>query len=53
MQIGTRYGRPGSGGRSTPAALFKQQGAIRALGTAVIAASPQLADCARPARPDP
>ena len=25
-------------------ALFKQQGAIRALGTAVIAASPQLAD---------
>src|SRR5699024_10903695 len=43
MQIGTRIWAAGKWRALTTAALFKQQGAIRALGTAVIAAHPQLA----------
>lgn len=43
MQIGTRVWAAGKWRGLDTAALFKQQGAIRALGTAVIAASPELA----------
>ena len=43
FQIGTRVWAGGKWRALTTAALFKQQGAIRALGTAVIAAHPQLA----------
>jgi len=43
MQIGTRIWAAGKWRALDTGALFKQQGAIRALGTAVIAASPQLA----------
>jgi hypothetical protein len=43
MQIGTRLWAAGKWRGLNGAALFKQQGAIRALGTAVIAASPELA----------
>ena len=43
MQIGTRVFAAGKWRGLFTAALFKQQGAIRALGTAVIAASPELA----------
>ena len=42
MQIGTRVFAAGKWRALDTAALFKQQGAIRALGTAVIAAHPQL-----------
>ena len=42
-QIGTRVFAAGKWRALDTAALFKQQGAIRALGTAVIAAHPQLA----------
>jgi hypothetical protein len=44
MQIGTRVWAAGKWRALDTAALFKQQGAIRALGTAVIAAHPQLAE---------
>lgn len=44
MQIGTRVFAAGKWRGLDTAALFKQQGAIRALGSAVIAASPQLAN---------
>ena len=44
MQIGTRVFAAGKWRGLFTAALFRQQGAIRALGTAVIAASPELAD---------
>ncbi len=44
MQIGTRILAAGKWRGLDTGALFKQQGAIRALGTAVIAASPELAD---------
>ena len=44
MQIGTRVWAAGKWRALDTAALFTQQGAIRALGTAVIAAHPQLAD---------
>ena len=44
FQIGTRVWAAGAWRALTTAALFKQQGAIRALGAAVIAAHPQLAD---------
>lgn len=44
MQIGTRIFAAGKWRALDTGALFKQQGAIRALGTAVIAANPQLAD---------
>ncbi|WFP16593.1 MobF family relaxase [Citricoccus muralis] len=44
FQIGTRVWAGGKWRALTTAALFQQQGAIRALGTAVIAAHPQLAD---------
>lgn len=44
MQIGTRVFAAEKWRGLFTAALFKQQGAIRALGTAVIAASPELAD---------
>lgn len=44
MQIGTRVFAAGKWRGLDTGALFKQQGAIRALGTAVIAASPELAD---------
>ncbi|GGM35216.1 TraA/ATP-dependent exoDNAse/relaxase [Microbacterium saperdae] len=44
MQIGTRVFAAGKWRGLFTAALFKQQGAIRALGTAVIAASPELVD---------
>ena len=44
MQIGTRVFAAGKWRGLFTAALFKQQGTIRALGTAVIAASPDLAD---------
>ena len=44
MQIGTRIFAAGKWRGLDTGALFKQQGAIRALGTAVIAANPQLAD---------
>ena len=43
MQISTRIFAAGKWRALDTAALFKQQGAIRALGTAVIAAHPQLA----------
>ena len=43
MQIGTRVWAAGKWRGLDTAALFRQQGAIRALGTAVIAASPELA----------
>ena len=43
MQIGTRVFAAGKWRALDTAALFKQQGAIRALGAAVIAAHPQLA----------
>lgn len=43
MQIGTRIFAAGKWRALDTAALFKQQGTIRALGTAVIAAHPQLA----------
>lgn len=43
MQIGTRVWAAGKWRALDTAALFKQQGAIRALGTAVIAAHPHLA----------
>lgn len=43
FQIGTRVHAAGKWRALDTAALFKQQGAIRALGTAVIAAHPQLA----------
>ena len=42
MQIGTRVWAAGKWRALDTAALFKQQGAIRALGTAVIAAHPHL-----------
>lgn len=43
MQIGTRIFAAGKWRALDTAALFKQQGAIRAMGTAVIAAHPRLA----------
>lgn len=43
LQIGTRVKAAGAWRGLDTAALFRQQGAIRALGTAVIAAHPQLA----------
>nr|WP_277814864.1 MobF family relaxase [Galbitalea soli] len=43
FQIGTRVYAAGNWRGLDTAALFKQQGAIRALGTAIIAAHPQLA----------
>ena len=43
MQIGTRVWAAGKWRALDTAALFKQQGAIRAMGTAVIAAHPELA----------
>ena len=43
MQIGTRVWAAGKWRALDTAALFKQQGAIRSLGTAVIAAHPHLA----------
>ncbi len=43
MQIGNRVFAAGKWRGLDTAALFKQQGAIRALGTAVIAANPELA----------
>ena len=43
FQIGTRVWAAGGWRGPDTAALFRQQGAIRALGTAVIAAHPQLA----------
>ncbi len=44
MQIGTRVWAAGKWRALDTAAMFKQQGAIRALGAAVIAASPELAE---------
>ena len=44
FQIGTRVWAAGKWRALTTAALFQQQGAIRALGTAVIAAHPELAE---------
>ncbi|WP_193095616.1 MobF family relaxase [Brevibacterium sp. FME17] len=44
MQIGTRVFAAGKWRALDTAALFKQQGAIRAMGTAVIAAHPELAE---------
>jgi hypothetical protein len=44
FQIGTRVKAAGKWRGLDTAALFKQQGAIRALGTAVLAAHPALAD---------
>lgn len=44
FQIGTRVWAAGAWRGLDTAALFKQQGAIRALGTAVIVAHPQLAE---------
>ena len=44
MQVGTRVWAAGKWRALDTAAIFKQQGAIRALGTAVIAASPHLAE---------
>ena len=44
FQIGTRVWAAGNWRGLDTAALFKQQGAIRALGTAVLAAHPTLAD---------
>ncbi|HEY5224889.1 MAG TPA: MobF family relaxase [Microbacteriaceae bacterium] len=43
FQVGTRVWAAGAWRGLDTAALFKQQGAIRALGTAIIAAHPQLA----------
>ncbi|MET4705162.1 MobF family relaxase [Frigoribacterium sp. UYMn621] len=43
LQVGTRVHAAGAWRGLDTAALFRQQGAIRALGTAVIAADPQLA----------
>jgi hypothetical protein len=43
LQIGTRVHAAGAWRALDTAALFRQQGAIRALGTAVIAAHPQIA----------
>lgn len=43
LQIGTRVWAAGAWRGLDTAALFRQQGAIRALGTAVLAAHPQLA----------
>lgn len=43
MQVGTRVWAAGAWRALDTAAMFKQQGAIRALGSAVIAASPALA----------
>lgn len=43
MQVGTRVWAAGAWRALDTAAMFKQQGAIRALGSAVIAASPELA----------
>lgn len=43
MQVGTRVWAAGKWRALDTAAMFKQQGAIRAHGTAVIAASPELA----------
>lgn len=42
MQVGTRVWAAGAWRALDTAAMFKQQGAIRALGSAVIAASPEL-----------
>jgi hypothetical protein len=44
MQVGTRVWVAGKWRGLDTGAMFKQQGAIRALGTAVIAASPELAE---------
>ena len=44
MQIGTRIWAAGKWRALDTAALFKQQGAIRAMGTSVIAAHPELAE---------
>lgn len=44
FQIGTRVWAAGNWRALDTAALFRQQGAIRALGTAVIAAHPELAE---------
>ncbi|MFC6233881.1 MobF family relaxase [Leucobacter soli] len=44
MQIGTRVWAAGRWRALDTGALFKQQGTIRALGTAILAAHPQLAD---------
>ena len=44
MQVGTRAWAAGKRRALDTAAIFRQQGAIRALGTAVIAASPELAE---------
>ncbi|PZP16206.1 MAG: TrwC relaxase [Brachybacterium faecium] len=44
FQIGTRVWAAGKWRALDTAALFRQQGAIRALGTAVIAANPELAE---------
>lgn len=44
FQVGTRVWAAGKWRALDTAALFRQQGAIRALGTAVIAAHPELAD---------
>lgn len=44
MQVGTRVWAAGKWRALDTAAIFRQQGAIRALGTAVIAASPALAE---------
>lgn len=44
FQIGTRIWAAGKWRALTTSALFKQQGAIRALGTAIINAHPELAD---------
>ncbi len=44
FQIGTRVWAAGKWRGLDTAALFKQQGALRALGTAVLAAHPQLAE---------
>lgn len=43
MQVGTRVWAAGKWRALDTAAIFRQQGAIRALGTAVITASPELA----------
>ncbi|MEJ1092899.1 MobF family relaxase [Microbacterium istanbulense] len=43
MQVGTRVWAAGAWRALDTAAMFRQQGAIRALGSAVIAASPELA----------
>lgn len=44
MQVGTRVWAAGKWRALDTAAIFKQQGAIRALGTVVIAASSDLAE---------